>query len=238
MTDKLDELRQTINQLDDEILALIDRRMRLSGDIIAAKHGVAAYRPGREAAVIERLAANAPDISNLAVMNIWRAIMSASTAQQDAGVTIAVHADAMPAAAWHYGGLFNLIKCADLVAVRTALTRNPGEGDPSDAGADLAIVPQAIEPELATWLIDDPDWVVISASPYFTGGSVPPAYIIGRTLADMVPDEISLIAVREGTAVRLEKQKGRHHDADLQDDYGDAVGRRLIGVIASAEKSD
>ena len=39
MTDKLSELRQTINQLDDEILALVQRRMILAGDVIAAKNG-------------------------------------------------------------------------------------------------------------------------------------------------------------------------------------------------------
>ena len=47
MTDKLSELRQTINQLDDEILALVRRRMLLAADVIAAKNGGAAYRPGR-----------------------------------------------------------------------------------------------------------------------------------------------------------------------------------------------
>ena len=37
MTDRLTELRDTIDRLDDEILALIQRRMKLSADIIAAK---------------------------------------------------------------------------------------------------------------------------------------------------------------------------------------------------------
>ena len=34
MTDKLSELRQTINQLDDEILALVRRRMVLALSLI------------------------------------------------------------------------------------------------------------------------------------------------------------------------------------------------------------
>ena len=39
MTDKLTDLRRTINQLDDQILDLISRRMTLASDIIAAKQG-------------------------------------------------------------------------------------------------------------------------------------------------------------------------------------------------------
>ena len=41
MTDKLTDLRRTINQLDDQILDLINRRMTLAGDIIAVKQGAA-----------------------------------------------------------------------------------------------------------------------------------------------------------------------------------------------------
>ena len=84
MTDKLTDLRRTINQLDDQILDLIDRRMTLAGDIIAAKQGRAAFRPGREAQVIERLAAAAPNLPRQLVTNVWRQLMTASTVLQDA----------------------------------------------------------------------------------------------------------------------------------------------------------
>ena len=43
MTDHLNDLRATINWLDDEILALVRRRMTLASDIIAAKQGHSAY---------------------------------------------------------------------------------------------------------------------------------------------------------------------------------------------------
>ena len=46
MTDKLTDLRRTINQLDDQILDLIDRRMTLAGDIIAAKQDGPLSGPG------------------------------------------------------------------------------------------------------------------------------------------------------------------------------------------------
>ena len=88
MTDHLNDLRATINRLDDEILALVQRRMTLAGDIIAAKQGRAAYRPGREAAVIERLAAAAPDLPRQLVANVWRQLMTASTALQDGSLDL------------------------------------------------------------------------------------------------------------------------------------------------------
>ncbi len=121
MTDKLSELRQTINQLDDEILALVRRRMVLAADVIAAKNGGAAYRPGREAEVMARLVASAPDLPAGLVVNLWRQLMTASTALQSDSMTIAVHRDAMAVAGWHFGGFFTTIGCDDLASVRQAM---------------------------------------------------------------------------------------------------------------------
>ena len=131
MTDHLNDLRETINRLDDDILALVRRRMTLAGDIIAAKGGNAAYRPGREAAVIERLAASAPDLPRQLVANLWRQLMTASTALQDAALEVAVHHQAMAVAGWHFGGLVTIRECADLEAVKSRL----------DTGVGLALVP-------------------------------------------------------------------------------------------------
>jgi hypothetical protein len=46
MTDHLNELRATINRLDDEILALVRRRMTLASDIIAGEAGPLGLSPG------------------------------------------------------------------------------------------------------------------------------------------------------------------------------------------------
>ena len=142
MTDKLSELRQTINQLDDEILVLIRRRMVLAADVIAAKNGGAAYRPGREAQVMARLVASAPDLSAGLVVNLWRQLMPASTALQSHSMTIAVHRDAMAVAGWHFGGFFRTIGCDDLASVRQAMAD----------GADIALLPAGCEAGMAGWL--------------------------------------------------------------------------------------
>ena len=61
MTDKLTELRSALDSLDDEIIALLERRFEISGLVAAAKNGSATVRPGREAAIIRRLQTVAPD---------------------------------------------------------------------------------------------------------------------------------------------------------------------------------
>ena len=125
MTEKLSELRHTSNQLDDEILALVRRRMVLAADVIAAKNGGAAYRPGREAEVMARLVASAPDLPAGLVVNLWRQLMTASTALQSDSMTIAVHRDAMAVAGWHFGGFFTTIGCDDPASVRQAMADGP-----------------------------------------------------------------------------------------------------------------
>jgi chorismate mutase len=221
MTDKLSELRQTINQLDDEILALVRRRMVLAADVIAAKNGGAAYRPGREAEVMDRLVAAAPDLPAQLVVNLWRQLMTASTALQNDSMTIAVHRDAMTVAGWHFGGFFTTLGCDDLDSMRQAMAD----------GADIALMPAGSEAEMAGWLLDEPGLHVIARTPPVAGSTLVPVWMIGRQPADPVAEECTLVA-RHGTdGPELEVVAGRHDSA-----AGD--GARVIGVIASNGKTD
>ena len=49
MTGTLHDVRAAIDQIDDELLHLICRRMALSAEVAKAKSGAVTYRPGREA---------------------------------------------------------------------------------------------------------------------------------------------------------------------------------------------
>ena len=221
MTDKLSELRQTINQLDDEILALVRRRMVLAADVIAAKNGGAAYRPGREAEVMDRLVAAAPDLPAQLVVNLWRQLMTASTALQNDSMTIAVHRDAMTVAGWHFGGFFTTLGCDDLDSMRQAMAD----------GADIALMPAGSEAEMAGWLLDEPGLHVIARTPPVAGSRLVPVWMIGRQPADAVAEECTLVARRGTDGPELELVAGRHDSA-----AGD--GARVIGVIASNGKTD
>ena len=224
MTDHLTDLRATINQLDDEILALVRRRMTLASDIIAAKQGQAAYRPGREAAVIERLVAAAPDLPRQLVANIWRQLMTASTALQDSALEVAVHDQAMAVAGWHFGGLVTIRECADLDAVRSRL----------DAGVGLALVPESCESELAAWLLVDSNYHLIASTPPYSSNALPPTWLIGRQPADPVDSEVTLVARQGKNGMAIDRMPGRY---EMPVD-GVAGEHRVVGVIAAPAGQD
>ena len=107
MIEDLSQLRESIDVLDDEILKALAQRMKLSDQVLAAKNGVAAFRPGREAALVRQLVAKGKadglDIGPEVILCVWRQIMAASLSRQDGELVCGVHHDAMPAAAWHMG---------------------------------------------------------------------------------------------------------------------------------------
>jgi chorismate mutase len=224
MTDHLKDLRATINQLDDEILELVRRRMTLASDIIAAKQGHAAYRPGREAAVIERLVAAAPDVPRQLVANIWRQLMTASTAFQDNSLEVAVHDQAMAVAGWHFGGLVTIRECADLDEVRSRL----------DTGVGLALVPESCESELAAWLLTDSNYYLIASTPLYRSDAFTPTWLIGRQPADPVDSEITLVARQGENGMGIDRMPGRH-EMPVEGITGE---HRVVGVIAAPADQD
>lgn len=224
MTDKLSELRQTINQLDDDILALVRRRMVLAGDVIKAKGGDTPYRPGREAEVIARLVAAAPDLPARLVMNVWRQLMTASTALQTSDMKIAVHPQAMGVAGWHFGGFFTSIACADVNEVRQAM----------QDGADLALLPQGCEPEMAAWLLEEDELHVIARTPPHGGDGMTPVWMVGRHPADPVAQECTLLARITDDGTVFEVLEGRQDKPAAEP----SSGQRVIGVIASTGQTD
>lgn len=83
MTNSLNELRKQIDQLDQELLVLLNRRATLAhavGDI-KREEGSAVFRPERETQVITTLQAqNSGPLKNNSVASIWREVMSACRA--------------------------------------------------------------------------------------------------------------------------------------------------------------
>src|SRR5438309_6166533 len=80
MTDSSDALaclRGALDAIDDQILALVERRIETARAIGAAKPAAAGalkLRPGREAAVVARLEAQA-SAARPAVRPVWRELM-------------------------------------------------------------------------------------------------------------------------------------------------------------------
>ena len=85
--DKIDlsEVRKEIDEVDSKILELLMRRAEIVDDVRAAKlaTNTVAYRPGREAQVLRRLALlHKGNFPLAALIRIWREIMAASVAMQ------------------------------------------------------------------------------------------------------------------------------------------------------------
>ena len=224
MSDELNKLRQTIDGLDDEILDLVGKRMRLAAGIIAAKRESGAYRPGREAAVVRRLLASArktaPDVSPQLLIGVWRQLMTASMASQNRDIHVAAHGGAMRTAGWHFGGVVGISACGDVGEVRKTFA----------SGADFAFVPRDCDGELAEWLIEDTGIFIIAMTPLVQMPQLPATWIVGREPADPAPVESSVLAWRDARGeFAIECAPGRM-DAPPADRAGTG---RLAGVIAS-----
>lgn len=224
MTDNLDDLRNEIDKVDNRILELIAARMDLSDKVTAAKAGKVAFRPGREAALMRRLASQRPDMSGVILLGIWRQILAASLSRQDSGLHFIVHKDVAPTAAWHMGSALQA-RYADTITDIAAQF-----GAQSDRGEmPYALVPAVHTPELATWLYEDETAFVIARTPLFDMGAVTPAYIIGSALPDASGDDISLVGVlNPDTGHMMTSEEGYHPDGIA--DQGENA--RILGIYA------
>ena len=187
MSDKLHKLRNAIDQIDAEILQLIAHRMTLSDEVIAAKNGETAFRPGREAALVRRLAAVDSDMEPAVILGIWRQIMAASLTRQNKGLIFAVHQAALPAAIWHMGSALSARHCDNFNSVLALL---------NSAGCRYGLVPATKnDTELAQVICATPKIYIMARTPLFPVPTVTPAYILADYLPDESGDDISLFAV-------------------------------------------
>ena len=222
MSDKLHELRDAIDQIDAEILQLIVHRMTLSDEVIAAKNGEAAFRPGREAALVRRLAAMDSDMAPAVLLGIWRQIMAASLTRQNKDVTFAVHQAALPAAIWHMGSALMARHCDDFDAVLALL---------DTARCRYGLVPATKDDTaLAKAICAIPKIYIMARTPLFPIPTVTPAYILADYLPDESGDDISLFAVpRADDSLQIVAVDG-YFDDHLPEACGPAA--RLLGIYA------
>jgi chorismate mutase/prephenate dehydratase len=78
MREDIEKLRREIDALDDELLALVNRRAALAARIGGAKDGAPAYRPEREAEILRRVTgANPGPLAAEHVAALFRELISA-----------------------------------------------------------------------------------------------------------------------------------------------------------------
>jgi len=139
----VDALRSEIDEVDQQLLALIERRQKLAGRIGAFKSPQPLkLHPGREAAVISRLARVASPGVGAIVEPVWRELMSAGLAVQQQ-INVAV---------WP-GGRDDLSRLARARFGARAMYQGVSIPEEAlDAAADGSVVAiLALRPESAWW---------------------------------------------------------------------------------------
>ena len=222
MSDKLHKLRNAIDQIDAEILQLIAHRMTLSDEVIAAKNGETAFRPGREAALVRRLAAMDSDMEPAVMLGIWRQIMAASLTRQNKDLIFAVHQAALPAAIWHMGSALSARYCDNFKSVLALL---------NSAGCQYGLVPATKDDTaLAQAICATSKIYIMARTPLFPIPTVKPAYILADYLPDESGDDISLFAVPQADdSFKIVALDG-YFDDHLPEACGPAA--ELIGIYA------
>ena len=114
MNDKLKQIRNRIDALDDRLVKLLSARARLAQRIGKLKRG-ATYRPEREAQVLRRiLSSNRGPLPGAALARLYTEIMSACRALEDA-LPVAYLGPpgtfSQEAVAKHFGGATAAVPC-------------------------------------------------------------------------------------------------------------------------------
>src|SRR5688572_15191225 len=80
----IEKLRREIDALDDELVALVQRRAGLAQKIGSLKHGAPAYRPERESDILRRVTQGAGPLPAERVTAVFREIISACRGLEEA----------------------------------------------------------------------------------------------------------------------------------------------------------
>jgi chorismate mutase/prephenate dehydratase len=159
-------LRHEIDHLDDELLALFERRLAIAP---AGPH--VKLRPDREQSVLARMLAKADPDNREAVESLWRQIVGWGLARQGR-IKVQVWSPIEPTRAFD-GARLRFGAAADMRAVR----------DPEAAlawaaeGHGVAVL--AVNADSAWWIGLRRDWSMLSVFDGF-GGATPTALAVGR----------------------------------------------------------
>ena len=200
-------LRHEIDLLDDELLALFERRLAIAARVGQAKDAPAGphvkLRPDREKMVLDRLIGRAAPDNREAVESLWRQIVGWGLARQGR-MQVQVWSPIEPTRAFD-GARLRFGAAADMRAVR----------DPQAAlkwaaeGHGVAVL--AINTEDAWWTGLRREWTGLSVFDGFGGGAIPTALAVGKIDPAALPN-------------------GRRVLVDIGGDAGDGGGARRQGL--------
>lgn len=240
----LAQLRAEIDEIDDALLTLLERRIAIGRRVAAAKGDASGpfLRPGREAQILRRLAARlgGSDLPVPVMERVWREILAANLARQVEPVTVV----------WAPAGAETLVDLAhDRGGVSTRVETVTGPAAAlaavAEGRATLAVLPT---PELTAWrwwptlLVDSPAKPrIVARLPLF--GDLGPGAVAGVGVACQAPDpsgdDVTLWAVPGDLPEAVDRATGADGAAlsllavDGWPDAGDLpAGAIMIGAYA------
>ena len=184
-------LRGEIDAIDDALHDLVMRRAAVVARLAASrvKGDASSLRPGREASILRRLLArHAGPLPAVALVRLWREILSASNALQG-GFSVALpgdDAEVREAARSRFGAMASLDAEAGPDGALAAL---------AGGRAQAAVLPvPAAEGAGAWWTgLDAPRLQVVARLPFYAVAPVPQAVVVTRDGPDPSGDDRSLL---------------------------------------------
>lgn len=187
-------LRRDIDDIDDRLHDLIMARMALAGRVSAVKGDGPLVRPGREMAILRRLAARHRGPLPFAVVaRIWREIIGAMTRIEGAMAGV-VFGDAATrdVAAAHFGSIVPLTAVASAEAALAACRGRPNT---------LAVLPWPTGEDV-WWLFlafgPDDQLRVAAKLPLVGDGSAPSSALVGALPTSLTDQDRALVVVGPG----------------------------------------
>lgn len=191
----LAQLRAEIDEIDDNLLALLERRIGIGRRVAAAKGDASGpfLRPGREAQILRRLAGklDGADLPVPVMERVWREILAANLARQVDPLTVVwapAGAEAIVDLARDRGGVSTRVETVDDPASALAAV--------ADGRATLAVLPA---PELTQWrwwpllLVESPSKPrIIARLPLFGGADTIAGVGVGFQEPDPSGDDVTL----------------------------------------------
>jgi chorismate mutase-like protein len=213
----LDELRQEIDRIDDQIQDLIVERAALAGRVASAKgpktsQAGTMWRPQREAQILRRLAArHRGKFPRAALLRIWREIMSAMLTLEGR-VSIAVCAPAGHAggpgsgqlgdqpdyrdlARDHFGTIAPIVTYQAAGAVMRAVTDDPHI---------VGVLPWPRDEDPDPWwrhLLGDGSPRIVARLPVAGGDPASSALAVARAAVEPTGDDRSFLGIETGDAI-------------------------------------
>lgn len=186
-TDNLNQIRQEIDQLDQDLLRMIEARLAIADRVASTKGDAPLFRPGREADILRQLALDT-SLTPAFVEAMWRQIMAANLARQKSLRLILADAEIAnhPILAWRFGAGVSPMVAGSAKAALQAVKSDD---------ADIALLPH--------WQDNSWGWSdvfkganrawLVAVAPFFIDTGFAPVALFARHPADPSAKDVTLI---------------------------------------------